>query len=98
MARVVLLELSLRAGAEPAAITALEAVARTARQGSDCLHYELYRPVSGATDGALMIAQRWASAAAFEAYLASDEFARTKAALDGALASPPVRTVADTAG
>jgi|GEM_PF-6257545 len=95
MARLVLLELSLRPGAEPDAVAALEAVAGEARQRADCLHYEVYQPVSAAR-GELAIVQRWASPAAFEAYLASDEFARTKAALDGALASPPVRTVADT--
>lgn len=75
-----------------AAMTLLAAQADAVRAMPGCVSYALYRGPSG---DRVAIVQRWLSAGAFDAYRASETFARLGAGLGPLMTAPPQTIVAE---
>ncbi len=75
-----------------AAVDLFSSQADEVRTMNGCKHYALYRKPSG--DG-LAILQHWATMDAFDAYRASDVFAKLGAGLRPLMSAPPVTVVAE---
>lgn len=75
-----------------AAISLFAAQADEVRKMAGCAHYALYRKPSG--DG-VAILQRWKTMDAFDAYRASDVFAKLGAGLRPLMTALPVTVVAE---
>ena len=79
-----------------AAIALFRDRADAVRAMDGCERYAVHRSVDD--DGGVAIVQRWTSAAAFDAYRASDAFAALGRDLKPMMVAPPSTTVADVDG
>ncbi|MCX7558601.1 antibiotic biosynthesis monooxygenase [Sulfitobacter sp. F26204] len=90
--KLITVEASFSASDLDAAMVLFEAQADQVRAMSACKHYALYRKPSG--DG-IAILQHWETAAAFDAYRASDTFATLGQGLRPLMSAAPVTIVAE---